>query len=209
MTILRKQQKDRLRKAAIRGSRFYAHYLLDKAFIIVTEDYVAHSVTFKKADFCHFTGLTINHLTDIDFFDVCLKGTLRNINLADVQHYNYSTLKTKANTLLKLDHFLHADSDVNLFLSGLTTNTFTFPCAIRNDNENMTMCFIGNDNHARSLRKARNSHNTLDEKRIEGIFETADQKWNKCIYIKDRQEIQKHFDPSLFTESLKRYFRLI
>lgn len=110
---------------------------------------------------------------------------------------------------MKLDHFLYADSDVNLFLSGLTTNTFTFPCAIRNDNENMTMCFIGNDNHARSLRKARNSHNTLDEKRIVGIFETADQKWNKCIYIKDRQEIQKHFDPSLFTESLKRYFRLI
>lgn len=73
----------------------------------------------------------------------------------------------------------------------------------------MTMCFVGNDNHAHSLRKARNSHNTQDEKRIIGIFETKNQKWSKCIYVRDRQEIQKHFDFSLFTESLKKYFRLV
>ena len=47
----------------------------------------------------------------------------------------------------------------------------------------MTICFVGEDNHARSLRKARNSHNVANEERIIGIFETINSKWEKCIYI--------------------------
>ncbi len=208
MNRLRPQQKERLRKAAIQGSRFYHHYLLNKTFVIITEDYQLHSVTFLKQDFCHFTGLTTVHVTDIDFFDVCYKGTLRNSNIADIQHYNYGTLKNKGDTLLKLNKFLHCDASVNLFLSGLRTNTFSFPSAIRNDKENMTICFIGNDNHARSLRKARNSHNAKNEKQIIGIFERSNDKLDKCIYIRDKQKIIDHVDQSSFSEQLKRYFHL-
>lgn len=207
MTKLRQNQKDRLRKAAIQGSRFYNHYLLDKTFVIVTEDYLSCSVTFLKKDFCHFTGLSLLHLTNNNFFDVCYKGTLSDSNIEDNQHYNYSTLKSKANTLLKLNKFLHVDASVNLFLSGLATNTYSFPYAIRNDRENMTICFMGNDNHARSLRKAKNSHNVISEKRILAIFEKENCILEKCIYIRDKK-IVEHMDQDSFSEHLKRYFHL-
>lgn len=206
--ILRSPQKDRLRTAAIQGSRYYSHYLMNKTFAIVTEDYNVSKISFKKEDYCHFTGLTINRIRESNFFDICYKGTLRNINIADTQHYDYNTLRTKSNALLKLNKFLHADASTNLFLSELTTNTFCFPCAIRNDKENMTICFINNDNHARSLRKARNSKNTSEEKKIIGIFEIENNKWIKCIYIKNKTAIIDNVDNTLFSESLKKYLHI-
>ena len=206
--ILRPGQKERLRKGAIQGSRYYNHFLKDKTFVVVTEDYMYCSITFKKQDFCHFTGLSIARVSESNFFDICLNGTITNSNIRDEQHYDYNTLRVKNNILKKLNMFLHADASTNLFISGLVTNTFTFSCAIRNDTENMTICFVGENNRARSLRKARNSRNTQSEKQIIGIFELNNTKWDKCIYIRNRQDIVDNFNHDNFSDELKRYLHI-
>lgn len=205
---LRQGQKERLRKGVIQGSRYYNRFLKDKTFIIVTVDYMYCSITFKKQDFCHFTGLSISHVSESNFFDICVNGTITNSNIRDEQHYDYNTLRVKNNILKKLNKFLHADASTNLFISGLVTNTFTFSCAIRNDIENMTICFVGENNHARSLRKARNSRNTEDEKQIIGIFELNNSKWDKCIYIRNKQDIIDNISQDKFSNGLKKYLHI-
>ena len=92
--------------------------------------FVKRNLTFKKQDFCHFTGLSIARVSESNFFDICLNGTITNSNIRDEQHYDYNTLRVKNNILKKLNMFLHADASTNLFISGLVTNTFTFSCAI-------------------------------------------------------------------------------
>lgn len=205
---LRQSQKERLRKGVIQGSRYYNHFLRDRTFIVVTEDYMYCPITFTKQDFCHFTGLSISQVSESNFFDICYKGTITNSNIKDEQHYDYNTLRVKNNILKKLNKFLHTDASTNLFISGLVTNTFTFSCAIRNDIENMTICFVGENNHARSLRKARNSKNTQDEKQIIGIFEINNDKWDKCIYIRSKQNIVDNISHDNFSDKLKHYLHI-
>ena len=74
--------------------------------------------------------------------------------------------------------------------------------------ENMTICFVGENNRARSLRKARNSRNTQSEKQIIGIFELHNNKWDKCIYIRNRQDIVDNFNHDIFSDELKRYLHI-
>ena len=100
--ILRPGQKERLRRGAIQGSCYYNHFLKDKTFVVVTEDYMYCSITFKKQDFCHFTGLSIAWVSESNFFDICLNGTITNSNIRDEQHYDYNTLRVKNNILKKL-----------------------------------------------------------------------------------------------------------
>lgn len=115
--ILRPGQKERLRKGAIQGSCYYNHFLKDKTFIVVTEDYMYCSITFKKQDFCHFTGLSIARVSESNFFDICLNGTITNSNIRDEQHYDYNTLRVKNNILKKLNMFcMRMCQQIYLFL---------------------------------------------------------------------------------------------
>ena len=82
-------------------SCFIKCVLKDKTFVVVTEDYMYCSITFKKQDFCHFTGLSIARVSESNFFDICLNGTITNSNIRDEQHYDYNTLRVKNNILKK------------------------------------------------------------------------------------------------------------
>lgn len=118
-------------------------------------------------------------------------------------------MRVKNNILLKINKFIHADTSTNLYIAGLITNTCIFSSAIRNDEENITICFVGDDNYARSLGKARNSRNTKEEKQIIAIFECNDRKWNKCIYIQDKQGIIENIVHENFSKHLKQYLHII
>lgn len=74
--ILRPGQKERLRRGAIQGSCYYNHFLKDKTFVVVTEDYMYCSITFKKQDFCHFTGLSILEYQKVISLTFALMGLL-------------------------------------------------------------------------------------------------------------------------------------
>ena len=190
---LRLSQKIDIRKKIINGSQYYNKYLLNKKFLIITEDYSINYVTFLMKDFKHFTGLSTTKISDCTFFNLCLKSKISLNNIDNYQHYNYSTLKFKTNALCKLNKFIHADVGTNLFLSNLQTNTCEFPYAIRNDKENMTICFTGFDNHARSIRKAKNSKHTLKEHRILGIFKMdKNNEISNLIYVKNFNDLIIH-----------------
>ena len=64
--ILRPGQKERLRKGAIQGSCYYNHFLKDKTFIVVTEDYMYCSITFKNNA----------HTNNLKFMNVLKNDTL-------------------------------------------------------------------------------------------------------------------------------------
>ena len=110
---------------------------------------------------------------------------------------------------MNFGHFPFKIDLISFSLSSISfPNTFTFSCAIRNDTENMTICFVGENNRARSLRKARNSRNTQSEKQIIGIFELYNNKWDKCIYIRNRRDIVDNFNHDIFSDELKRYLHI-
>lgn len=104
-----------------------------------------------------------------------------------------------------MNRFLHADVSSNLFLYNLKTHTYDYPLAIRNDKEDMTICFVGNDYHALSLRKARNSHTTNSEKQILSIFEVNDDNMIvKLIYIRKLRSVLENTEiESQLSETLR------
>lgn len=191
-TILNNSEKDFLRQSCIEGSRFYNHYLANKDFLIITDTLTLYEITFKTRDFIHFTGLHVN-VSDNKFYDLCVKGNLARNNIRDNQKYNYRTLKDKAISVRKLNKFLHADISTNLFISNLSTHTKLFPVAITNDKENMTLAFIGNHLHARSLRKAKQSTNYESANRIVCILlkDTNSELYSQIIYLKNIKKLSK------------------
>ena len=61
-----------------------------------------------------------------------------------------------------------------------------FPVAIRNDSTNSCVAFVTKINKARSLRKARSSHNTKTEKKIVAIYakKNGEQEFSEIVYEK-------------------------
>ncbi|MGM9946495.1 PBECR4 domain-containing protein [Floccifex sp.] len=165
------KEKCRLREAAILGARFYKDYLMDKKFIVITDDYQIHEIVFYKKDFLHLTGLKTNIKKSETFLDLCINGKISTGNILTNQRHNKNTLKNKSKILLKLDKFLHTDTSTNLYLYELKTSSYTFPSAIKNDKENCTIAFKDDDLHARSLRKAINSNNFLESHLILAVLE--------------------------------------
>ena len=45
-------------------------------------------------------------------------------------------------------------------------------------------------------------------KQIIGIFELYNNKWDKCIYIRNRQDIVDNFNHDIFSDELKRYLHI-
>ena len=200
--VLNNSEKDFLKESSIIGARFFERYLLEKDFLIITDDLMTHEITFKKRDFIHFTGLKVN-ISDNKFYNLCVKGHLARENISNYQKYNYKTLKDKALVIRKLNKFLHADVSTNLFITNLTTKTRTFPIAITNDFENMTLGFIGNDHHARSIRKAKQSQNYKIAQKINTILvkEKKCTDYSNIIYLRDIEKLNHviKMNPHLFS----------
>ena len=196
-------EKEYIRTRLIKGALFYKKYLLDKLFLIVTDDYQIETVTFTEHDFPHLTGIKSN-IRNCDFLDYCSSGKLKRANINSNQRHNVNHLLGKANLIENIQRFLHADTNANLFLMGVTTNTTTFPCAIRNDNLQITILFKGSNRHARSARKEATPPKHYYSKRIIGVFEMHDNRADKIIYIKNGKQIVNNIHDShdLFSQRL-------
>lgn len=67
------RDKEIFRQRIIKGAQLFDKYLLHKEFIIITIDFEIYKVTFKKKEFLHLTGLTVN-LVKI-YFTTFVKGS--------------------------------------------------------------------------------------------------------------------------------------
>ena len=64
------RDKEIFRQRIIKGAQLFDKYLLHKEFIIITIDFEIYKVTFKKKEFLHLTGLTVNVGENL-FYDLC------------------------------------------------------------------------------------------------------------------------------------------
>lgn len=158
-----------MRLKVINGAKKYKQYLIDKDFMVVCEDRSIHIVRFFKKDFKHLTGL-LSDLADGDFFTKCSDGELSIQNILEMQKYNISTLKFKTNKIENIDKIVYNDTNKNLLMVKLHTNTGDYPVAIRNEDISMCIGFRDSNNHARTLRKYTNSGNADEQLKIIAIF---------------------------------------
>lgn len=194
MAKLSSFKKKYLINGVVIGAVYYERHLNKKRFIIITEDLSINTITFLDKDFHHLSGLKLNVGSDI-FYQLSLNNKLALSNIRNIQTYDYKTLKNKNDALRNLNKFLFTDASTNLFLIDLVTKTETFPVAIRNDSEDMTIAFKGKDLHARSLRKAKNSKNCTKQLLIYAIFqiEENDALASNIVYLKDAETILTNF----------------
>lgn len=191
MGKLNQSQKTFLRDKSIEAARKYEYLFNNKKFLIITEDWDVRIISFRCKDFIHMTGLIVN-LSDISFYQCCVKGTLAASNINTVQSHNINTLKQKTKSLAKLNYFIHCNAGTNLFLLDLETEKINnpFPAAIRNDQKNITMAFYKTELYGRSLRKASSSLNARAELLIKSIFEMdCNGKGCNIIYLRDSMEL--------------------
>ncbi|MBE5961058.1 MAG: hypothetical protein E7256_06670 [Lachnospiraceae bacterium] len=183
-------QKSYLRNKAIAGAKLYKNYLINKDFWIICEDGSDYKFQFKKKDFKHLTGIK-SDLNDSRFFQNCTEALLSDNNIADIQHYNYQTLKAKADRISKINSIICESIEESLFMVNLHTNTDDYPVAIKNAITNTCIGFKGPDNYARTLRKASNSNNSDEEKKIVAIFSKMKEslEYNNIEYISDKDRI--------------------
>lgn len=159
------KQRKKLRNNAINGAAQYAHYLMDKVFLVVCEDGKEYELRFLKSDYRHLTGITSN-LDDDAFFNHCKSRTLDIGNINEYQKYNWDTLRTKTQRISQIHRLLYDGIKNALFMINLHTNTRDFPVAIKNTNINACVGFIDNNNKARTLRKYNSSNNADEQKKI-------------------------------------------
>ena len=203
--VMRVSQKQYLRDKVVNGAKIYKKYLLNKKFLIICENNDSHEIVFKKKDFKHLTGIE-SDLNENRFFENSAASTLSENNILENQHYNYKTLKFKADKIETIDTLLYRNIEGSLFMVDLHTNTCDFPVAIKNINSNVCIGFLGNDNHARSLRKFSNSQNCRSEKKIKAIFSktNGDKEYSDIVYISgDISEILEKDSKYNFSEKVK------
>lgn len=81
-------------------------YLINKKFLIVCEDGENYEVAFYKKDFKHLTGIH-SDLNNERFFENSALGILSENNIFETQHYNYQTLKQKADRIEKIEKLIY------------------------------------------------------------------------------------------------------
>lgn len=186
-------QRKKLRTNAIKGATRYAHYLMDKVFLVVCEDGKEYELRFLKSDYRHLTGIRTN-LDDDTFFEQCKNRTLDIGNINEYQKYNWDTLKTKAKRICDIQRLLYDNIQNALFMINLHTQTRDFPVAIKNTNINACVGFIDNNNKARTLRKY-NSSNDADEQK-------------KIYLIIARKQNASLFDELVYTSSVEDIYKV-
>ena len=186
-------KKEELKRQIIAGAKNYDQYLLNKVFKIVCEDGTAIDIRFFQNDFKHLTGLYSN-LSDGKFFKFCRDGIIDIGNIETVQKYNWSTLKGKGQRISHIHEMLYQDGNLTLLLECLKTNTYPYPYAIRNDVNDICVCFVDTANKAKSLRKAHNSTDAKVVKHICSIFakKTSDKKYSEIVYLGDKELLLKN-----------------
>ena len=83
------------------------------------------------------------------------------------------------------------DADKTLLINGLITHTYIFPYAIRNDEINSCVGFVGDVNKARSLRKVGTSKNVQEEKIIITILGKINgcKLYNENVYMRNKDKL--------------------
>ena len=190
MHKLNQSAKRRIKNNIIIGARLYQKYLVPYSFLIITEDDSFKEICFNRKDFIHLTGIRSN-LSDLEFYDHCLKGTISENNFYNQQHYDFGTIRKKIIRIAKINKIIDANGDTNLILFNFHTHTKDFPLAIESDKDKMVVAFIGKDNHARSLR---NNNQVLSDsrKRIIAIFSKErinNKKYERIIYLKNHENL--------------------
>lgn len=208
------REKEIFRQRIIKGARLFEKYLLNKRFIIVTADYAIYKVVFKKKEFLHLTGLSVNVGENL-FYDLCKKGTISKNNINNFQRHNKNTLMTKTTNIEKLIKFIYADASTNLILKNFIMSSEPnrpFPCAIENPEENMVLAFAqlnGEDLKAKSLRKRTNNEIFASSHLILAIFsqEKIDILANSVVYIKNVHALLQcpYIDKYVSLEILNRF----
>lgn len=102
-------------------------------------------------------------------------------------------MRVKGNHIEKIHELLYKDCRKTLLSEALTTNTLTYPYAIKNVASNMCVGFVSNINRARSLRKASSSIKSKSEKSIIAIFSKLlkNPKYHELVYVSNVLDIYK------------------
>lgn len=181
--------KETIRNKIIIGASFYKKYLVNKSFLIITDDFNKSIITFKEEDFPHLVGLKTT-IRKCDFLDICASRRLRRADINTNQRHSVRQLLGKSFVIEKLQHFIHTDASVNLFLETITTATTQFNFGIRNVALNTTILFKGANNHARSTRRETAPPPHASSKMIEAIFLLDNKnKADSIIYIRNARKI--------------------
>lgn len=186
-------KKEFLRKKLITGARNYKHYLVNKVFYIICDDYCIYKVIFPQKKFKHLTGIQSSR-TDRQFFLDCCSGILDFSAINSQQKYNWQTLKKKAEKIENIERMLYTGVKDSLFLINLHTNTMDFPIAINNLAENLCIGFKGTMYSSSTLRTSSNSNQSDDAKKILAIFakKTSDVKCSEIVYVSDIKGLTEH-----------------
>lgn len=212
-----KQEKEIFRQRIIKGAQLFDKYLFNKKFVVVTDNYDIYKVTFRKKEFLHLTGLSVNIGENL-FYDLCKTGTISESNINNFQRHNRNTLMTKTTNIEKLIKFIYADASTNLILKDFVMSSAPnrpFPCAIENTKENMVLAFSRANNFnlkAKSLRKKTNNEVYASSHLILAIFsqEEIDTLANSIVYIKDVQSLLQcpNIDEHVSIEILQKFRKL-
>ncbi len=211
------QEKEIFRQRIIKGAQLFDKYLFNKKFVVVTDNYDIYKVTFRKKEFLHLTGLSVNIGENL-FYDLCKTGTISESNINNFQRHNRNTLMTKTTNIEKLIKFIYADASTNLILKDFVMSSAPnrpFPCAIENTKENMVLAFSRANNFnlkAKSLRKKTNNEVYASSHLILAIFsqEEIDTLANSIVYIKDVQSLLQcpNIDEHVSIETLQKFRKL-
>ncbi len=184
--------KTRLRESSINGAANYAHYLMNKVFLVVCEDGTEYTLQFLKSDYRHLTGID-SDLDDDTFFENCKLRILDVGNILTDQKYNWATLKSKARRISQIHRILYDNIQNALFMVNLHTNTRDFPVAIKNTNIDTCIGFVDNNNKARTLRKYNSSNDADDQKKIILIIakQQNDSLYNELVYTSIVKDVYK------------------
>lgn len=203
--IIKADKRQYLRDKVVSGAQIYKKHFMNKKFLIICENNESYEIVFKKKDFKHLTGIE-SDLNEERFFENSAASTLSENNILENQHYNYQTLKFKADKIGTIDSLLYTNTKDSLFMIDLHTNTCDFPVAIKNVNSNTCIGFFGNDNHARSLRKYSNSQDCKSQKKIKAIFSKVNgsKEYSESIYISgDISDLFEKDSKYSFSEKVK------
>lgn len=174
-------RKSRLVNTYINAAKTYSNFI-GYIFEVHTVEKI-YKLEFNIKDFKHLCGVKSN-LSNRDFYQNSLNGTLAINNINSIQPKDWNSLKGKEKCLLNFKYLIETPTDT-LFLEELDTGTCTFPVALRNDVKDIAIAFKSNSNYyARSLRKARHSLNCLKSSRIIKVYKISKNDKNdiKIVY---------------------------
>ena len=177
----------RMRDKVKTGSKKYKNKLMGKDFFVICEDGSAHTVRFFSKDFLHLTGI-LTDLSEENFFERSVDGTLSLANIFEEQKYDWNTLKGKTNRIEKIDQIVYGNTANSLFMINLHTNTGNYPVAIRNSDINACIGFRDEVHRARTLRKYTNSADADTQQKILAIFGKVPEEklYGELVYLHDR-----------------------